>query len=132
MTENHSERSIICLRCPRGCEVITTLDDANNVIATRGNICRLGKEYVQIEAANPRRILTTTVRVKGGLKPLVAVWTPQPIPKALLLELARDTRVVEIAAPVHAGQGIIVDWRGLGIDLVASETVQEERERRPS
>jgi CxxC motif-containing protein len=125
MSENHSERTIICLRCPRGCEVHTTVDDANNVIAAGGNICRLGKEYVQTEVADPRRVFTSTVRVRGGVKPLVAVWTPRPIPKTALLALARDTRLADVSAPVRVGQVVMANWRGTGTDIVASETVQK-------
>jgi len=121
----HLDRSIICLRCPIGCEVQTTVDEANNVIEVKGNTCKLGREYVQTEVADPRRVFTSTVRVRGGVKPLAAVWTPQPIPKDKLLELARDTRLVEIAAPVHVGQVIITDWQGLGLNLVASDEVQK-------
>jgi CxxC motif-containing protein len=125
MRENHSERTIICLRCPRGCEVHTTVDDANNVIAARGNICKLGKEYVRTEAADPRRVFTSTVRVRGGEKPLAAVWTPRPIPKSALLALARDARLADVPAPVHVGQVVMADWRGTGTDVVASERVRK-------
>ncbi|MGO9409952.1 MAG: DUF1667 domain-containing protein [Spirochaetia bacterium] len=122
---SQATRSIICLRCPIGCEVQTTVDAANNVIEVKGNTCKLGREYVQTEVADPRRVFCSTVRVKGGVKPLAAVWTPKPIPKDMLLELARDTRLVEVAAPVHVGQVVIADWKGSGLDLVASDEVQK-------
>ncbi|HUI71488.1 MAG TPA: DUF1667 domain-containing protein [Spirochaetia bacterium] len=120
---SQATRSIICLRCPIGCDVQTTVDDANNVVEVKGNICKLGREYVQTEVSDPRRIFCSTVRVTGGMKPLAAVWTPKPVPKDKLLELARDTRDVEVAAPVHVGQVIIADWKGSGLDLVASDDV---------
>ena len=125
MSELSSERTIICLRCPRGCDVQVTVDETNLVTEVQGNVCKLGREYAQSEVTNPRRVLTSTVRVRGGVKPLVAVWTPKPIPKDKLLSLARDTRMVEVAAPVQVGQLVIEDWRGLGIDVVASAEVKK-------
>ena len=118
-----AQRTIICLRCPRGCDVTVNLDSEGLVESTEGNFCKLGTEYAAQEVTDPRRILPTTVRVRGGTEPLVPVWTPTPIPKAKLLELARATRGIVLDAPVAIGQVVIHDWEGTGVDLVASGEV---------
>ena len=119
-----TERSIICLRCPRGCEISTTLDGYGGIVEIFGNVCKLGRDYAEAEITNPLRILPTSVRVRGGVRPLVPVWTPRPIPKGHLMDLARATRDIELQAPVAIGQVVIQDWQGLGIDLVTSAAVQ--------
>ncbi len=116
-------RTDICLRCPQGCEVETILGETDEILSINGNRCKLGVEYVEQEIADPRRILPTSVKVRGGVRPLVPVWTPDPMPKPLLLELAKETRGIEVDAPVHVGDVIIADWRELGINLVASGEV---------
>lgn len=116
-------RTDICLRCPQGCEVRTTIGPDDEILNISGNRCKLGKEYVEQEIRDPRRVLPTSVRVVGGVRPLVPVWTPEPMPKGLLLELAKDTRGIEVTAPVHVGDVIIENWRDTGVRLVASGEV---------
>jgi len=123
MTHEPEVHTIICLRCPRGCEVAVHVDSEGVVSEVSGNGCKLGVQYVTQEVRDPRRILPTTVRVRGGTHPLVAVWTPEPIPRGRLLELARATREIVVDAPVADGQVILKDWMHLGIDLVASGAV---------
>lgn len=119
----YTSRSDICVRCPQGCEIHTIVDPDGNIHKLTGNRCKLGREYVEQEIRDPRRVLPTTVRVRGGSRPLVPVWTPDPIPKHLLLELAKASRNVKVDAPVHIGDVVLDDWRGLGIQLVASGEV---------
>ncbi|ADK82633.1 protein of unknown function DUF1667 [Sediminispirochaeta smaragdinae DSM 11293] len=120
---NIEQRTDICLRCPRGCEIHTVLNDKHEILKMEGNNCKLGPEYVKQEIEDPRRILPTSVRVRNGVRPLAPVWTPQAIPKAMLLELAAESRTIELDAPVHVGDIVLSNWKGLGIDLVASGEV---------
>lgn len=120
---NYRTRTDICLRCPRGCEVRTMLGPDDEILEMSGNKCKLGVAYVEQEITDPRRVLPTTVRVLNGERPLVPVWTPEPMPKGLLLELAADTRRMEVEAPVTVGDVVVEDWRGLGVRLVASGSV---------
>lgn len=117
-------RTDICLRCPQGCEVETILGENDAILSMSGNRCRLGREYVEQEIRDPRRVLPTSVTVRGGMRPLVPVWTPEPMPKAMIMELARETRSIEVEAPVHVGDVILDDWRGTGVRLVASGEVK--------
>jgi CxxC motif-containing protein len=123
MNDQTRERTDTCLRCPRGCEIATVLGPKDEILSVEGNKCRLGAEYVRQEIADPRRILPTSVRVRNGALPLAPVWTPEPIPKGLLLELAAASRDIELAAPVRIGDIALANWRGLGIDLVVSGEV---------
>ena len=116
----------ICIRCPRGCEIVTTLDGYGNITHIEGNFCRLGKEYVQGEMTDPRRIVTSTVRVKNGEKPLVPVWTEKPIPKAKVLELSEALRNIVVDAPVKIGQVVMENALGLGINVITSGNVGQK------
>ncbi|MFW5693989.1 MAG: DUF1667 domain-containing protein [Alkalispirochaeta sp.] len=120
---DYRTRTDICLRCPQGCEVQTMLGPDDEILNISGNKCKLGKEYVEQEIKDPRRVLPTSVRVKHGTSPMVPVWTPEPMPKGLLLDLAAESRKIEVEAPVHVGDVVLDDWRGLGVRLVASAEV---------
>jgi CxxC motif-containing protein len=118
-----SDRKIICVRCPRGCEIGFQVDAEGRVVDVEGNFCKLGKAHVEMELTDPRRTLTTTVRVTGGTRPLVPVWTEEPLSRARILELAGLLRDVVLEAPVALGDVVLEDALGAGIRVLASASV---------
>lgn len=110
---------MICITCPVGCE-LEVVYEGKNVIKVTGNKCTRGIEFAKNELADPRRMLATTVKVKGGIHPLVPVYSSKPVPKALIFDIAKELRKVELEAPVRIGQVIIKDVLGTGIDIIAS------------
>ena len=71
MTET---RELICINCPLGCGLTVTMKDGE-VVKVEGNTCPKGEAYGKKEVTNPTRIVTSTVRVSGGLMPVVSVKT---------------------------------------------------------
>jgi CxxC motif-containing protein len=120
------DRKFICIRCPEGCEVITTLDGYGNITEIKGNSCKLGIDYVNAEVKDPRRTLTTTVMVTGGAHTLCPVWTENPIPKEMVLELAGTLRKIKVKAPVVINQVILENGSGTGINVIASRGISEK------
>jgi CxxC motif-containing protein len=117
------KREFVCISCPRGCEITTVLD-GKSIVSVSGNICHLGVKYVEDEVTDPRRVVTSTVRVRGGSSPLAPVWTEQSIPKGMILRLADELRKVEMTAPVKCGDMVLEDVFGTGINVVASGEVE--------
>ena len=117
------ERKFICIRCPQGCEITTTLDGYGAITNITGNSCKLGPEYVKQETTDPRRTLTTTVMVDGGVHPLCPVWTEKPVPKERVLELAAALRGIKLKAPVEINQIILENALGTGINVIASRSI---------
>lgn len=115
-------KKFVCIRCPMGCEIEAVLDGMN-VTKLEGNNCRLGEEYVRKEAVDPRRVVTTTVRVHGGVKPLVPVWTDGDVLKARIFDLMKELRAVELEAPVEIGRVVLDNALSSGIRVVASGSV---------
>ena len=65
MTETIKE--LICICCPKGCHL--RVDTANDYAVT-GNACPNGAAYGKEELTHPTRIITSTVRITGGLYPV--------------------------------------------------------------
>ena len=109
-------RKMICITCPRGCH----LEVDTETLAVRGNSCPKGVEYGKNEVTDPRRVLTSTVRLEGvpGACRL-PVKTAAPIPKGLLMQAMAALDAVTVTAPVAVGQVVIHDLLGTGVDLVA-------------
>jgi CxxC motif-containing protein len=110
---------MICITCPMGCTLEVT-HDGDTVIHVEGNTCNRGLAYVKRELTDPRRMVATTVRVKGGLHPLVPVYTSEPFPKPMIFDLLARIREIEVEAPVAVDQVVLADALGTGIDIVAS------------
>jgi CxxC motif-containing protein len=89
-----------------------------------GAECAKGREYAERELTDPRRTLTSTVKVRGGCFPLVSARSSAPLPKHMLLPAAALLRGVSLQAPVAAGQVILPDIMGTGTALVATGTVE--------
>jgi CxxC motif-containing protein len=68
-------------------------------------------------------MVTSTVKVKGGVYPLVPVYTAAPIPKPLIFDLLAELRRVELKAPVKVGQVVLQNVLSTGIDVLASRNL---------
>ena len=69
-------------------------------------------------------MVATTVRVKGGLHPLVPVYAESSFPKGKIKDLLKEIRLIEINAPVKIGQVIIENALNTGIDIIASRDLK--------
>jgi len=107
-------KTITCIMCPNGCEIAYDLT---------GGMCEKGPTYVKNEILNPKRTLTSSVRVTGGTIPLVSVKTTGFIPKEKLREAMERISKIVVEAPVEPGQVIVRNFMEEGIDLVATKEV---------
>lgn len=108
-----------CIMCPLGCELTAEIEDGV-VLTVKGNQCPRGAKYARDEITAPVRMLTSTVRVRGGALPLLPVVSKEPLPKGRILDGAAALRQITATAPVHVGDVIASDFLGLGVDIVAS------------
>lgn len=108
-----------CVACPRGC-TITVEYDGTEVHSVTGNVCKRGEEYARTEIVNPTRNIASTVKVNGGVHPVVPVKTERPIPKTMIFDVMREINKATVNAPVAIGQVIIPDVLGTGVNIVAT------------
>jgi CxxC motif-containing protein len=110
---------MICITCPVGCP-LTVTHKGKTLIKVEGHQCKRGLDYAKTEFTNPRRVVTSTVKVYGGTHPLVPVYTAAPVPKQLVFDLLNALRRVQLKAPVRMGQVVLKDVLGTGVDVLAS------------
>lgn len=108
-------KTITCIMCPNGCEITYNLE---------GGMCGKGPEYVKNEILNPKRILTTSIKVTGGSIPLVSVKTTESIAKERLLEAMKLVAEIAVEAPVESGHIIRKDFMEPGVNLIATKSVK--------
>lgn len=113
-------KNIVCVACPMGCPITVQLSDCGGIQEVTGNTCPRGKAYAITECTAPTRMLTSTVKVKGGRTNMVPVKTSQPIPKGMMFDIMKEINKTEIDSPVTLGQIIIKDVLGTGADIIAT------------
>ena len=110
-------KDITCIVCPKGCRIAVDTENPGNI---SGYSCPKGLEYAKNELLHPVRTVTSTVRVAGGERPVVAVRTKTDIPKDKIFDCMAVINTVEVPAPVRIGDVLIGNVCGTGVDVVAT------------
>lgn len=118
------KKEFVCIRCPLGCN-ITVETEGTEIESITGNTCPRGADYVTKELTDPRRIVTSLVRVRGGELPVVSVKTAADIPKDKILDCIKVLKDIELSAPVRMGDVVAEDVCGTGVNIVATANVQQ-------
>ena len=120
-------RNLTCIVCPIGCSLDVEEDSASpENLSVKGNRCPRGAVYAQEEIRSPRRVVTATCRIRGEVKGSagrVPVKTVSPCPREKIPALLEDIYKIGVTLPVKAGDVVISGWKGEGIDVVATRTV---------
>ena len=113
------KKELTCVACPLGCPIVVEVE-GSEVISVTGNTCKRGDTYARTEIVNPTRSLTTSVKVNGGVHPVVPVKSNKPVPKDMLFDCMKEINSVCVEAPVKIGQVIIENILGTGANIVAT------------
>ena len=114
--------NLICIGCPLGCPLTVEME-GKEVKNVTGNTCPRGVAYAQKELTNPTRIVTSTVRVKGGKLAMVSVKTQNDIPKGKIFDCVKALKDVELTAPVKIGDIVLENVAGTGVNVIATKNV---------
>lgn len=128
MTTLHPQGTIyhyLCVECPLGCRLEVEEDMDGHIVDVRGYACRKGKTFAVSEHTDPRRMVTTTVAVDGGLWPRLPVRTTTAVPTDRVWAVVELLRRVSVESPVRMGEVVFADIAGTGVDVVASRDMPE-------
>ena len=118
-------RELTCINCPMGCR-ITVMMDGGNIISIEGNTCKRGEVYARTEVTAPVRIVTTTIKVNGGVSDRVSCKTREPVPKEKIFLVMEAINKACCDAPVKIGDVLISDCAGTGIPIVATKSLEKK------
>ena len=119
-----NKKEITCVVCPIGCKILIKTDGKKFELL-EGNKCKQGIYYARSEALDPRRVLTSSVLVEGGILPLVSVKTKKPIPKDKIFDVLKQIQRIKVNAPIKIGQVIVKNIANTNIDLIATKTIDK-------
>lgn len=114
-----------CIVCPIGCHLEAELSESGEILSISGNTCRRGEAYMRDELTDPRRTLTSTVKLDGAKHDrYLPVKTDGGISKGRLFEAMAVLSQMTVTAPVKRGDVIAENFLGEGVALVAGKTVE--------
>lgn len=119
-----NKTELICIGCPLGC-CICVRTEGKEIKKITGNTCKRGEDYARKELTDPRRIVTSTVRVLGGTHPVVSVKTVSDIPKDKIADCIRQMKEIQVCAPVKIGDIIIENAAGCGVAVAATKEIKK-------
>jgi len=120
-----------CIVCPVGCQAELTVM-GKRVLDVKGCNCERGIAYAEEEYVAPKRVLTTTVRVRNGSISMLPVRTSKPIPRELLRDAVNALQKVEARAPIEIGELVLGNLLDTGVDVIASRSVPGTRSTQSS
>lgn len=116
------KRELVCIGCPLGCPLTVEIE-GTEVVSVTGNTCKRGDVYARKEVTNPTRIVTSSVKVEGGVLAAVSVKTKEDIPKEKIFDCVTALKGVCVKAPVAIGDVVLTDVAGTGVDVIATKNV---------
>jgi len=117
------DKEIICIVCPMGCQMLVSGDGSSEGWAVSGNACGRGEKYGIKELTDPTRVLTTTVKLKGGRCKRLPVRSDAPIPRERIFDCMKALNSVEVEPPVHIGRIIVEDILGTGANIISARSI---------
>lgn len=118
------EKELVCVNCPMSCHLTVQIEDGA-VVSVSGNSCPRGEAYAKKECIRPERILTTTVRINGGIHRVLPVISASEIPLDQIMDAMEVIRKVQINAPVKVDDVIVENILDTGVNIVAARSMDK-------
>ena len=115
-------KEIVCITCPLGCRMEVAIEDGK-LLSVAHNTCKRGIQYAESEVSDPRRMVTATASLTGGVLTRVPVRTSAPLPIQYIPELLRAIYDLTIAAPIPIHTPVIRNFAATEIDIITTRTM---------
>lgn len=118
------QKEYICIVCPKSCR--GNLRIQNGCFEAEGFSCKNGEEYAISEYQDPKRVLTTTVRMRHGLFRLLPVVSRAEISRKVFKSCLQELYAIEVEAPIKVNDVIVKNIRNTGIDILAARSIERD------
>lgn len=117
-------KRITCILCPNGCKLKVEVSNME-ILSIQGAKCPKGQQFADQEINDPYRNIATSVLVRGGEMPLASIRLTSAISKVRIFDVMEEIRKAECDAPIVAGQILIKNVLGLGVDVICTKQVEK-------
>ena len=117
-------KSITCISCPLGCHIL--IDKKGDEEILTGHECKKGEKYAIQEINNPRRILTTTVKIDNSEVKLLPVRSKKEIPKDMIIRGIIELSKINVEAPIKCGDLVYKNILETRVDIIATRNIEKK------
>ena len=117
------KRNYTCIVCPKSCKGELTVKN-DGTFETTGFDCNNGKKYAVNEYTDPKRMLTTTVKIENGIFNLLPVVSSEEVSKKRLRDCIHTLYSITVKAPVRAGDVVVSNILDTGVDIIAARDIE--------
>ncbi len=110
-------KELICIVCPSGCRLKV---EEGEEIKVSGAGCKRGIVYGKEEVSAPVRVVTSTVKILGGVHKRLPVRTDRPINKSLVMQAVHSLSDIEMISPVRVGDVVIKNVLDTDVNFIAT------------
>ena len=117
-------KKLTCIVCPVGCNLkINSIDGCSYIV--KGYKCKKGKIFAEEEIIDPRRIITTTIKIDSKRLNRLPVKTNNPVPKDKIINFVKQIKKIKIKPPIRMGDILSRNIFNSGVDIISCITVTE-------
>lgn len=114
---------VTCINCPIGCRMTVEVGDDGEVTVA-GNTCAAGVKHAKQEAIDPRRMVTSIVRVENSDNiNTLSVKTKEPVPKNKIFDVMNALKPIKVSGHVNIGDVILKSVADTGVDIIATSKI---------
>jgi CxxC motif-containing protein len=120
------KKKMTCITCPIGCLLETDYDLAKKeIISIKDNQCKKGHKFAQDELFDPKRILTTTVKINSRFFKRLPVRSNNHAPKDMIERMVKEIKKIQITLPVKMGDILAINFMDTGVNIISSATIEQ-------
>lgn len=113
---------ITCVICPKGCSISVDWTEENGekkIVSVRGNSCKRGEVYASQEVVDPKRVLTSTVKLINNELSVLPIRSSSPIRKEKLFEAMDEIKKTVIDRDIKIGDVIIENIASTNVSMIS-------------
>ncbi len=113
---------ITCVICPKGCSISVDWTEENGekkIVSVRGNSCKRGEVYASQEVVDPKRVLTSTVKLVNNELSVLPIRSSSPIRKEKLFEAMDEIKKTVIDRDIKIGDVIIENIASTNVSMIS-------------
>ncbi len=117
-------REMTCIVCPNGCHL--TVNETNDEILVKGNLCPRGKDFAIQEIHHPMRTITSTVKTVYKEVPTIPIKVSKEFPKERIFDVMNQINHIQVDYVAQQGDVLMENVLGLGINIVVTSNILKE------
>ena len=113
---------ITCVICPKGCSISVEWIEENGekkIVSVRGNSCKRGEVYASQEVVDPKRVLTSTVKLVNNELNVLPIRSSSPIRKEKIFEAMDEIKKTVVDRDIKMGDVIIENIASTNVSMIS-------------